>query len=67
MSLLTALIIKISHILAEIYFICIRNVLDQTWKIFNTKFVPRWKDSENSYSLRQVLALFCKLTALTLS
>ena len=38
MFLLTALIIKNSHILVGIYFIFQKNILDQTWKAFNTKF-----------------------------
>ena len=31
---------KSSQILARIYFIILKNALDQTWEIFNTKFVP---------------------------
>ena len=27
---------------------------------FHTKFQPQWKDRENSYQVRQVLALFCR-------
>ena len=38
----------------------------QTWKAFNTKFEPQWKDRESSYQVRQILALFCKLVALIL-
>ena len=38
MSLLTAFIVKNSHILAGIYFIFLKKVLEQTWKAFNTKF-----------------------------
>ena len=41
MSLLAALIIETSHILTEIYFIFLKNVLDQTCKAFNTKFGPQ--------------------------
>ena len=38
MFLLTAPIVKNSHILAGIYFIFLKNVLDQTLKSFNTEF-----------------------------
>ena len=49
--LLSVLIVKDSHI------------LDQTWKAFNTKLGPHWKDQENSYQVRQALTLSCKLVA----
>ena len=58
MFLLTALIIKNSHILVGIYFIFQKNILDQTWKAFNTKFEYQWKDRESSHQVRQVVALF---------
>ena len=67
MSLLTAPIVKNSDMLAGIYFIFLRNALDQTWNSFDTEFRPQWKDRESSYQVRQNLALFCKLVALTLS
>ena len=35
LSLLTALIVKSSHILIGTYFIFLGNVLDQGWKVFN--------------------------------
>ena len=41
-------------------------IVDQTWKTFNTKFGPQWKDRENSYQVRQILAVFCILVALIL-
>ena len=41
MSLLAALIVETSHILAEIYFIFLKNVLDPTCKAFNAKFGPQ--------------------------
>ena len=56
MPLLAALIVKNSHILAGIYY-NFPNVADQTWKVFNTKFGPQWKDRESSYWVRQTLAL----------
>ena len=40
MFLLTAPIVKNSHILAGIYFIFLKTVLDQTQKAFDTKFGP---------------------------
>ena len=49
MSLLTALVVQNSHILAEIYFIFLKDVLNQTWKAFSTKFGPQWKDRGSSY------------------
>ena len=41
-------------------------IVDETWKAFNIKFGPPWKDRESSYQVRQMLALFCKLVALIL-
>ena len=38
-----------------------KNVLDQTWKAFNTKFGSQWKDWESNYQVRQILALFLKI------
>ena len=35
MPLLAALIVKNSHILSGIYFIFLKNVLEQMWKAFN--------------------------------
>ena len=66
MSLLAVFIVKNSHILAGIYFIFLKKVLDQTWKAFNNKFGHYWKDRKSSYQVGQILALFCKLVALTL-
>ena len=69
-SLLPALIVKNSPFLFGIYFIFLKKkkkILEQTWKSFNTKFGPQWKDQENIYYVRQVLALFSKLVALILS
>ena len=66
MSLLTTLIVKNSHILAGIYFIFLKNTLNQTWKAFNSKLEPQCKDQESSYQVKQILAIFCKLVALIL-
>ena len=56
MSLLTALIVKNSHILAGIYFYLSK----QTSYTLNTKFGPQWKkDRESIYQVRQILARFC--------
>ena len=57
-SLLTALDVINSNILAGIYFFFLKIVLDQTWKFFNTKFGPQWTDQESSYQVRQILAFF---------
>ena len=59
----TASVVKNSHILAGIYFIFLKNVLDQAWKVFNAKFGPQQKDRGSSYQVRQILALFYKLVA----
>ena len=68
MSFLTALTVKNSHILAGVYFILLKksNLLDQTWKAFNTKFGLLWKDQESSYQVRRILTLFSKEVALIL-
>ena len=44
MFLLTATVAKSSLILVEIQFILLKNVLDQTYKPFDTEFGPQWKD-----------------------
>ena len=62
MSLFRALIAKNSYILSWIYFIFLKNVVDQTWKAFNTKFGPQCKDRESSYQVRQTLALFLHIS-----
>ena len=41
MSLSTAPVVKNRHVLSVIYFIFLKNVLDKTWKAFNTKFEPQ--------------------------
>ena len=41
-------------------------VVEQTWKAFNTKCGPQWKDQESSYQARKFLVLFCKLVVLIL-
>ena len=64
MSLLTAPFVKKIHILARVYFIFLKNILDQTWKSCNTKIGPQWKDRKSSYEVIQVLALFCNLVTL---
>ena len=58
MSLLTAKI--------GIYFIFLKNSLKQTWKSFHAKLQPQWKDQQNSFQVRQILALFCNFVALIL-
>ena len=44
MFLLTPPIVKNSHILAGIYFLFLKNVLDKIQKSFDTKFGPQSKD-----------------------
>ena len=63
LSLLTALIVKSSHILTEIF---LKSVMDQVWKSFNTEPEPPWKDQKSSYQARQFLALFYNLNPLVL-
>ena len=67
MLLLTAPIFKSSCILTGIYFIFLKNVLDQTYKTLDTKFRAQWKDRQKSYQARQNLALFSNLDALILN
>ena len=66
MSLLTAPIVENSDFLAGIYFIFLKNVLDPTWKSFNTEFEPQWNGRKSGYKVRQNLALFYNLVALIL-
>ena len=53
MSLLTAIIVKNSHISARIWFIFPKNVLKQTWKSFSIKFQSQLKDRKSSYQVRR--------------
>ena len=62
MSLLTAPVIKNSHTLAGLYFIFLKNILQQASKSLNTEFGPQWNDDQ----VRQNLAFFGKLVALIL-
>ena len=63
MYLLPAPFVKKSHILAEIYFIFqkkrarldLKGFEDQIWTLKN--------DQKNSYKVRQILAIFCRLVA----
>ena len=43
-----------------------KSTLNQTWRAFNIKFVPQWKDSKSSYHVRQTLTHFSKVVDLTL-
>ena len=65
MSLLTALIVKNSHILAGIYFIFL-NVLRPNLKGFQCQIWTSMKDRESNYQVREILALLGKLVALIL-
>ena len=42
-------LLKIVIFWAGIFFIFLKNVIEQTWKVFNTKFGPQWKDRKSSY------------------
>ena len=44
MFLLTAKLVKESHIYSRILCIFLQNILKQTCSSFNTKFEPQWKD-----------------------
>ena len=63
---LTKLIFKTSHLLSGIYkfYLSENIILDQIWKILNTKFSPMWKGWKSSYEERQIPAFFCKLVFL---
>ena len=61
--LLTAKLVKKSHIYDRIFFIFLKNVIKQT---FDTQFQLQWKDQKSIYTVKQSLALFCNLTALIL-
>ena len=63
MSLLRALIFKISHFLAEIY---LKHVVDQTSNLFNSKIGPQWKDWKSSKDVKQILSLLCNFVTLIL-
>ena len=61
-AFLTALLVKYGFILAGIYFIFMK----KSWKTFNIKFGPQWKDRESSFEVKHILRPFCKLVALIL-
>ena len=65
MSLLRAKFVWKCHILAKIYFIFLENPLKQSWNSINTKFRPQQKDRKSSYQVKQILAFFCNIIALT--
>ena len=67
MSLLTALILKNSHIFGGTYFIFLKkNIRDKTWKAFSIKYGPQWKNQESSSQVRHMLVLFYNLVAFML-
>ena len=66
MPLVRAQIVKNSHTLARVYFIFLKYVLKETWKSFNKKFWPPWKDRKSSYQVKQILAFVCNLIVLIL-
>lgn len=58
MSLSTVRVFKNSHILPKIYFIIPERFLGWTWKSFNTKFGPQWRNRKITYQVKQNVALF---------
>ena len=56
MTLLTALTVEDSRILAGIYFIFLKRVLE--YQTFQYQIEALWKDEECSYQVRQILALY---------
>ena len=42
--------------MAGIYFLFLKSILGQNWKVFNTKIGPQWKYQESAYQVRQILA-----------
>ena len=60
MSLLTAPIV--SRILAGIYLIFLKNVLDQTWKSFKIEFGPKQKILEKELSSKNKFNTFLQLS-----
>ena len=66
MPLLTALIVKNSHIMVGIYYISLKNLSRPNLKAFNIKLGLQRTNWESSYQVRRILALFYKLFALLL-
>ena len=58
MFLLTTKFVKNSHIWASVFFIFLKNVVKQSWSLFNTKFQPQWRDRGSSYQGEQILGVF---------
>ena len=60
MSSLTASVVKNSHVLAGIFFIFLKNDLDQVYKrkSLNTKFRPQWNDQKSSSQVKPILVAF---------
>ena len=66
MSLLTATVVKNIGIYAGIYFIFLKKRPRPNLKGFQYQIWTSVKRSKSRYQVRQILALFCKLVALTL-
>ena len=64
--LLTTNFVKNSDIYSRISFIFLKNVLNQIWNAFNTKFWHQSKDQKSNYQVGEAFAFFCKLIAVTL-
>ena len=63
MYLLPAPFVKKSHILAEIYFIFQKKRPRLDLKGFEYQIWTLKNDQKNSYQVRQILAIFCRLVA----
>ena len=66
MSLLTAQIVKNSHVLAGVYFIFLKEHPGTKLKVVRYRIRNSVKRSEKCYQVRINLALFCNLVALIL-
>ena len=64
MFLLTINLVYNNPIQARVFFIFLKNVLNQTSNAFNTTFRRQWNDRKSSYPARQDFAVFSNLIAL---
>ena len=62
--LLTTNFVKTSHIQTKKFLIFLKNILNQTWNAFNTKFLCQWKDRKSIYQVKEAFALFCCLISM---
>ena len=66
MYVVTAPIVKNSNFSAEMNFNFLKKRPGPNWKVFLYQIWTQWRDRKSSYQVRQNLALFYKLVALTL-